>query len=555
VEADMPWTPTADTGILAVHAALVPTRDGSGEIVFFGGDQHNPPFTVSPNFDASRRLSLATQVVDYVHSPSFDLFCAGHCLLGDGRLLVAGGTKAFSADIAEGAAGLTHQELGHFSGHPYAASYDGLSHTFNDAAAMSRGRWYPTLVTLRDGKVLAIGGHPSASEYGIHNNHTPERYDPATDRWTVMPAFGEPNSNPDLYPRLHLLRTGQVLCASLHSVDRRFCVAYNASNGDWSPACGPPPLEYVGDYRKDSHHYPSVLLPLLPSDSYRPRILLCGGSRAYRIALDPDDEGWAETGTRAGAPPAPIRDHCCAVILPTGQVLVVGGVKDNKSDLDDDLFGVREPELYDPAIDWQSGWWTVGKKPHFGRYLEGTGTWQTLYEPAAVTRNYHSVALLLPDGRVWTAGSSRGGRFGDPHTTARLNYEIFTPPYPAGDGPDLLNPPEFVAYGERFEFQSRVAGLIRRVALIRCGSSTHAFNTDQRYIALEFELMDGATVACRAPPHGAVAPPGYYMLFIVDHVGRPCPRAAFVRVGARPAGCFAAIARALVKLREFVAHG
>jgi hypothetical protein len=174
--------------------------------------------------------------------------------------------------------------------------------------------------------------------------------------------------------------------------------------------------------------------------------------------------------------------------------------------------------------------WRDGTDGRFGRYVGTNGSWQTIAEPAAVTRNYHSTALLLPDGRVWTSGSSRGGLPGDPTITGRLNYEIFTPPYPAGARPRLTAAPGFAAYGQFFEIRSDRAEQIRRVALVRCGSVTHAFDSDQRYVALRFQRAEGDRIICQAPPRG-LTPPGVYMLFVVDDQGRPCERARFVRVG------------------------
>lgn len=525
----MPWTSPANSEILAIHAALVPTSDGVGEVLYFGGDQHNPAFITPSRVDATRRLNLSSMTVSYVRSPSYDLFCAGQCLLPDGRLLVAGGTAYFPGEIPPGVDPHGHGGLGHFPGHRYAGIYNGATHDFIDVSPMrpnpdqaasdeGGGRWYPTLVTLANGDVLAMAGHPSTTDQR-HNNTTPERFRPVLNSWTGLQRFGDNLASPDLYPRLHVLRSGEVFCSSRMSGSGQ-CVAYNAFTGNWHDLCPLPPGEYHG------FTYSSVLLPLLPDDNYRPRVLLCGANIARRIALDPPEGAWAQAGERTGSAATKRRENCCAVILPTGKVLVVGGVNGDDDTVNDDAFGVREPELYDPGIDWQDG--TDGR---FGRYVGTDGSWQTIAEPATVTRNYHSTALLLPDGRVWTSGSSRGGLSGDPATTGRLNYEIFMPPYPAGTRPKLTAASSFAAYGQFFEIRSDMAAQIRRVALVRCGSVTHAFDSDQRYIALIFQRVGEDRIVCQAPPHGGIAPPGGYMLFIVDDQGRPCERARFIRIG------------------------
>jgi hypothetical protein len=79
--------------------------------------------------------------------------------------------------------------------------------------------------------------------------------------------------------------------------------------------------------------------------------------------------------------------------------------------------------------------------------------------------------------------------------------------------------------------ESSQAQDIRSVTLLRCGSSTHAFNPDQRCIFLSFTQETANRLRVTAPPERAVAPPGHYMLFLVDTAGRPCQYAKFVRVG------------------------
>ncbi|AVR95131.1 hypothetical protein [Pseudoduganella armeniaca] len=99
----MSWTSPADSQILAIHAALMPTDNGDGEIVYFGGDQHNPAFINSPrNVDATRRMNCVTRAIAYVRSPAHDLFCCGHAQLPDGRLLIGGGTAYFPQNIPPG---------------------------------------------------------------------------------------------------------------------------------------------------------------------------------------------------------------------------------------------------------------------------------------------------------------------------------------------------------------------------------------------------------------------------------------------------------------------
>jgi hypothetical protein len=137
----------------------------------------------------------------------------------------------------------------------------------------------------------------------------------------------------------------------------------------------------------------------------------------------------------------------------------------------------------------------------------------------------------MPDGRVWTAGGNSPTQPDTPPGDNQKKIEIFDPPYPAGPRPTITSCPSAVEFGLSFAVQTPQAQQIRHVTLLRCGSSTHAFNPDQRCIFLSFAVEAADRLRVTAPPHGAVAPPGSYLLFLVDTGGRPCRYASFIQVG------------------------
>jgi Domain of unknown function (DUF1929) len=146
-----------------------------------------------------------------------------------------------------------------------------------------------------------------------------------------------------------------------------------------------------------------------------------------------------------------------------------------------------------------------------------TETWTTLAS-MTVPRLYHSNALLLPDGRVLIAG---GGRFGGGDQDDQLNAEIYSPPYLfKGPRPTITSAPSLISYNSNFSVNSSDASRIATVALIALGSVTHDFNANQRYLNLSFQLA-GNALSIQAPANANIAPPGYYMLFIVDTNGVP----------------------------------
>ena len=158
-----------------------------------------------------------------------------------------------------------------------------------------------------------------------------------------------------------------------------------------------------------------------------------------------------------------------------------------------------------------------------------------------VTRQYHSTALLLPDGRVLSAG---GGICGTCDSVGYLakNAEVFSPPYlfkKDGSGelaprPQITSAPDEVTYNAPFAISTPDAASISKVALVRLGAVTHSVNMEQRYVPLSFTAGSGA-VNATAPANANVAPPGVYMLFVIDADGVPSV-AKMVRVGsaARP---------------------
>ncbi|CAA9355594.1 MAG: hypothetical protein AVDCRST_MAG68-4402 [uncultured Gemmatimonadetes bacterium] len=484
--------------ILAVHAALMPT----GQVAYFSGSQHDIDNNRADRVDATRFWTPATRAIRYVRSPAQDLFCCGHAFLPDGRLVAAGGTDAYNEEVP----GAHHP---HFPGLRETNILSAAPPAWAAAAPMGPqpgrtvggGRWYPTLLTLPDGKVLAISGHPTNDDTR-HNNTSLETYVPTpapAGAWTYR---GERTDVPDSYPRLHVLPNGDVLSASaMGGLTRR----WNPTSGAWSEAA--TNVAYDADI-----WWSSVILPLRGTD-YNTRILAVGGASARILDLGAGGTAtgvaWNDTGPRTvAATPAhganPRRLHCNSVLMPDGTVLVLGGSTDGT-----DARAVMAVERFDPA----SGVWSAPGS-------------------LAIPRVYHSVALLLPDGQVWIAGSDHNGGRGMAARERRI--ELYRPPYMRrGLRRPSISAPRSIGYGATFTLTSFQA--LQEVVLIRCGSVTHAYNADQRYISLAFQ-PDAAfgSFSVVAPPDGRIAPPGPYLLFgvIVSTTGERIPSIGkFVQVG------------------------
>jgi hypothetical protein len=142
-----------------------------------------------------------------------------------------------------------------------------------------------------------------------------------------------------------------------------------------------------------------------------------------------------------------------------------------------------------------------------------TAQWKTL-AGMRTPRLYHSTALLLPDGKVLVAG---GGRFG----VNQFSAEVFSPPYLfKGPRPTLTSAPATLQYEVSFTVGTPNGASIATVSLLRLGAVTHAFNFDQRFVKLTFQQVSGG-LRVQAPTNAKLAPPGYYMLFLVNTTGVP----------------------------------
>ena len=178
-------------------------------------------------------------------------------------------------------------------------------------------------------------------------------------------------------------------------------------------------------------------------------------------------------------------------ILPDGTALATGGT--STCGQSDEAGAVFSAELWDP----------------------GTGQWKTLAS-AGVVRVYHSTAMLLPDARVLSTGGGDGGG-----VTQQRSYEIFSPPYLfKGNRPSYDLASTDMRYGQPFAVSTVDAASIRKVTIIRLPSTTHAADMSQRLNTLQFQV-EGGGLTLTPPADGRTAPPGPYMLFLVNEAGVP----------------------------------
>jgi len=405
-----------------------------GRVLSFGGSSGIPQV-----------WDPATGIFTSAPSPSL-LFCSGHSLLPDGRLLVSGGGT------------------GNGLGHPNTDIFDPATTSWIAGPNMAYARWYPTNTTMPNGEVLTMAG---ADENG-NPVPIPEIGDGTSWRSLTGASFALPN-----YPRTFLAPDGRIFYAGSDQQSRYLDVT---GTGSWTDG---PQRQFGG------RSYGSAVM-------YEPgRILFVGGANpptntAEIIDLNQPSPQWTYTGSLAYA-----RWNLNATVLPTGDVLVTGGVNGDRSN---PALKVNATELWNPT----------------------SGTWTLMASSAPLLRGYHSTSLLLPDGRVLHSGGGAGAG-----TVDNLNYEIYSPPYLfKGARPSVTGVVGTAGYGQTLLVQTPDGASITKVTLIHTGSVTHAFDEAQRLVSLSFSQVAGG-LSVTLPASGTVAPPGPYMLFLVNGNGVP----------------------------------
>lgn len=456
------WDVTTNPSpVRSIHAALLHT----GKVLLIAGSGNE-----LEQFEAKSFRSVLwdpkTEKFTEVPTP-WDAFCAGHTFLADGNLLVAGGTKGYED--------LTKTPKQEFEGLKDSFIFNATTERYERVDDLDYARWYPTLTGLADGSVLAFSGLDDKGE--IVYGHT-EKFDPATKQWTLQQGL---NRSLPTYPALFLTGNGQLF--------------YSGSNAGYgSTEIGRTPglwdltnntfKEYPGIEDPDMlETSASVLLP--PAQKQRFMVLGGGGvgdspkatNRTAIIDLLSVNPQWVKGPDL----PEPTR-YPNAVILPDDTVLSTGGSRGYRAD------DVLKAVIYHPT----------------------TNTFTPAASPT-VGRNYHSEALLLPDGRVAVFGSNPLK-----DNTFEMRIEIYSPAYLfKGERPAIKSGDTKVNLGSKATFTTSDPAKIASAKLMRPSSVTHVTDVEQRSVDLSFERT-ATGITATIPNNPNLLPPGYYMAFVTD---------------------------------------
>ncbi len=500
------WSRVFATPIVAIHSSVLP----DGRVLTFGaapgGDVQDGRTLVF--WDPRKGVGAnAFQVLP--NAQNVDSFCATATLLSDGRLLTSGG-----ATFESGYSSRESMVLDWKTSAP-TRDYD-----------LTAQRWYGTMTKLPDGRVVITGGgapytngDPNRPEAAPDVSSTPEIYTPGQGWRSLLgaystDAFGARNGR-WWYPRQWVSPTGSLFGVSTEKMwemqvggngaIRTIRDFKTAANNATRPNVGPTSTAVMYDTGKILQVGGNGYFNGYPTNS-----------SAAATIFDINAIGAGRVDVTEAAGMANPRQWASSVILPNGRVLVVGGTRFGD---DAGANAVLAAETWNPA----NGTWTTGSA-------------------GAVYRGYHSTASLLPNGTVIVGGG------GIPGPVRNSNAEIYYPPYlfRQQNGQSVLaTRPRIVSmssntlnYNQNAEVQTGTGDTVAEVSLIAVSSVTHSFDSNQRRMKLAFQRnANGITLTLPNSPN--LAPPGYYLLSVVNDTGVPST-GMMVSIGAAAPGRSAA---------------
>lgn len=572
-----------DRGLFVLHAVLLYT----GKVLCFSGHVEDMNYAPLCYVFDPKNPSAAMSPIAF--AAGADPFCCHYVQIPDGRILAVGGSQH---DV--GVVGTPGYHYRGSNGSQTIALFDPDTNAWTASKTgpkinnLQQGRWYPTAVVLPDGRVAVFSGRRELDStgswpVGVSNPGIADMVEILSpqDRsskplgWASKELSGAAKELP-IYPGLHLAPNGRIYYTHTNWGQQipepdtaSILIGNNANSATWEVHTGvgrmpPNPRREEGM---------SVLLP--PAQDGK--ILVIGGSKALNSAgrglLEPGGGGtgafdhienavdpraadildtttspqptWTSAGTMWFGR---INGHC--VILPDSTVLICGGHNNYKWLARPPASPGTDPsqiaEIYTPT----------GPGPRF----------RTVAEMKSDPRMYHSVALLLPDGRVFVAGGADANdtepvppypagwndrQIGPGNVHNRKTYEFYEPPY-FFKGPRPTIPANGILrngtstsrieYGQVFTVQTPEAASISKVVIMRPGACTHHTDSEQRLVDLPTFTKGTGELTVTMINDAKLAPPGYYMLWIIDNQQRPCEEARFIQLSGRGTTCFIATA-------------
>ncbi|GAC1326926.1 MAG: hypothetical protein NVSMB17_00240 [Candidatus Dormibacteria bacterium] len=488
----------------------------------------------NPGGGASTTDCLVPGTCTYPGKAYGDLFCADQVLLGNGDVLAIGGTAYYNDPGVPG----TNYGVLELQGLAAARIFHPSDNTWTQTGKMNYGRWYPSMVTLPNGKVFVASGvtklikpvYPSSPSQSGTNVKQTETYDPVSGKFTTNAASAD-RSLP-LYPRLHLLPDGKILYdaggqtynpqgQSYDEVLWNLESIYDPATQAWTDLGIPRIGTSQPGFRGSGFSQALVMKAPYTSMSFLSAGGVLGTTPGTVVATPTSSLTTIETAggqdRMTDAVTTPLNNarwYSTGVVIPDGTVLAFSGATSDEVVGPGNGMPIRQAEMFNPD----------------------TRAWTPLAE-ASHGRTYHNTAMLMPDGRVLVGGHAPiPTDYGSVQTIPGgfssndrdPSFEIFSPPYLfRGKRPAITAVSADGGYNQPITIHSPDAPTIQSVVLSRNTALTHLVDGDQRTIDLPIVSRTADTVTVISPPTSAVAPAGPYLLFALGRTPKgPTPSVA-----------------------------
>ena len=470
------WGDVASWPLIGLHAALLP----DGRLMSYGTDSSGVQGAqfIYDVWNPAQGLGMAAHLT-LPNTLATDMFCSSQSLLPNGRLLLAGGDA---------------RDKGYNRGIRSVSVFDPSTNALQAGTPLRYARWYASQTVLSNGDILVLGGNDDNGGISI----TPEVYSPATGTWKALTGAASNDAFTGAYPRAFVTRSTQAggravwVLSTNNSRIYRLEIDGNRGAGqliDTGVSVGPHawdrPVAMISDHE--------VLVQL-------------NDGRTQRVTLPQTNKLTDKPSVAAAGQLSQPRSWSEMVLLPTGDVLAVNGSANGNT--------------YD-RVAYHAELWS-----------RQTQTWRTVASQMR-PRLYHSAAMLLPDGSVLALGG------GAPGPQNELNAQAYHPPYLYNGAAPAKRPTFTVtdgrsgfSHGESIRLSVNDAANVARVNLTKLGSTTHSHNTEQRHLGLSMAVQPVTnTLTVTLPAAAHLAPPGFYLLTVVDKWGVPST-SRIVKLGA-----------------------
>jgi len=473
-----PPTGVADQGLWSVLDYQMPIRAmhatvlKNGKVLLIAGSGNDTDNFAAGSFKATVWDPI-TGTFTTLNVPK-DMFCAGHVTLPDGRILIQGGTKSYPTTA-------TGADYGGLKDSWIFNPETNVFETVNDA---NEGHWYPTLTELGNGDIWMAGGLKEDTTGAVNTEH----FDTTNSKWLPGNQVQQTYSFWGLYPAMYLMQDGRLFYSGTHTFGNGLP---GTGSSIYNPTTGAI-ADVQGLRQKDMRDQSaSVLLP--PAQDQKVMITGGGNINTVNPGINLTDIIDLKQPVPAYVPgpdlPGAGKMYVNSTILPDRTVLLSNGGQLNR----DDATNINTAAIYDPATNTMK---SVAADP--------------------IGRNYHSTAVLLPDGRVAVFGSNPGnGSF-------EMRISVYQPSYLfRGVRPTVTNVPAQATYGQNVTFNVNAPNkIVKWAQLTRPMSVTHQMDSNMRLVDLPVVVQNGvATVT--VPSNRNLLPPGPYMLTVTDSDGIP----------------------------------